>query len=522
MSRGHVFITMGDITHMEVDAWLLPTDERLAISDGWFDAIPGLPERLVRTDTASLSTRRTQAAALAPDGAAPSIVLATVPLQGVLDASGIAHIEASVREFVQVAVDMIDAPRHGRSKLLLALPSFGTGEGGGASLRGQLAKGLLDVCAAAVAEHDVDLAIVLRDERSFARMQELRKRRSRWQGPLSSEQASEAERLAELAKAGKLVPFLGAGVSMSAGAPSWRDLLDQLAEDVGLDGAQRKALEEWSELDRAAYLRQRSIERHLEQGTTHEEPAAAFADAVVRLVDVPRYGLSPALLASLRTPQAITLNYDTLFERASEDAGLPRVRIPDDEGVDSSPAWLLKLHGSIDKPASIVLTRDDYLGYASQREALSAIVKANLLTHHLLFVGFGLSDEHFHRIVHDVRRALPRPESMAERATALTLIDDPITSELWKGQVRMLPLGSGANADGRDVEMFLDVMVALATDAHSYLLDDDFASSLSVDEVRLRDALMDLRATISGLRAGTSGRSRVVELLAAMGSLLDR
>lgn len=518
MSRGHVFITMGDITHMEVDAWLLPTDRELSLKDEWRTQIPNLDERVAASDTVALRDEKKHAAWLAGDGTEPAIVLATVPLEGVRDESGIEHIATSVRDFVSLASARVGVARHKRAKSLLAVPAFGTRGGGGAKLRGQLAERLLNACTAAAREHDVDIVIVLRDERSFARMQELRKRRQSWQSELSSEEVSDAERLAGLAKAGKLVPFLGAGVSMSGGAPSWHELLDQLAGDAGLDGVQRKALEGWSELDRAAYLRQRSIELHLEHGRTREEAAAAFAEAVVRLVDVPRYGLAPALLASLRTPQAITLNYDTLFERASEDAGLPRVRIPDDEGVESSPAWLLKLHGSVDKPASIVLTRDDYLGYASQREALSAIVKANLLTHHLLFVGFGLSDEHFHRIVHDVRRALPRPESMAERATALTLTADPIAAELWKGQVRMRPLGSGEKADGRDVELFLDVLVALATDAHSYLLKDDFGSSLSVDEVRLRDALRALQQALGGLPPTTAGHEQATALLRSLGA----
>lgn len=520
MSRGHVFVTMGDITHLECDAWLLPTDEQLAITDGWFEALPELQERLDRTDTAVLRTGDAQAAPLAPGGDGPAIVLATVPLEGVLDASGIEHIEASVREFVGCAALMAAAPRHKRSKRLLALPSFGTGKGGGAHLRGQLAERLLDVCAELVSAHDIDIAIVLRDERSFARMQELRKRRDGWHGALTVEQLAEADRLAARAKAGRLVPFLGAGTSISAGAPSWSQLLLQLGERIGLTADEQRALGGWGELDRAAFLRQRAIAEHVRTGSTEQEGAAAFSQAVVELVDVPRYGLAPALLASLRTPQAITLNYDELFEAASTDVGSPRVTIPHSESGAESGPWLLKLHGSIEEPSSIVLTRDDYLGYATQREALSAIVKANLLTHHLLFVGFGLSDEHFHRIVHDVRRALPPHISMEERATALTLTEDTIASTLWRGQVHMLPVGSGPK-DGRAVEVFLDVVVALATDAHSYLLADDFATSLDPGEVRLRDALLTLRDEVENLPTGTGGRDRVLELLDDFGGCDD-
>ncbi|MFW0772756.1 SIR2 family NAD-dependent protein deacylase [Paenarthrobacter nitroguajacolicus] len=77
--------------------------------------------------------------------------------------------------------------------------------------------------------------------------------------------------------------------------------------------------------------------------------------------------------------------------------------------------WLLKLHGSVSKPDTIVLTRDDYLGFNSSRAALSALVKAHLLTHHLLFVGFGVADDHFRaRSRRSKGYAEPRPGTAAD------------------------------------------------------------------------------------------------------------
>lgn len=515
---GHVFITLGDITHLECDAWLLPTDRVLSFNPIWATVVADLDARVRATDTADLEAQRSQAVVLDNPAGEPSAVLATVPLSGVRQPADIEHIEASVRDFARVALERIDRPRHGRSKPLLAVPNLGAGEGGGAHLRGQLAERLLQVCAEVAAGHDVDVAIVLRDERSFARMQALRKRRAGWHEVLRPDEYDSAVKLAARAQRGQLVPFLGAGTSMSAGAPSWSGLLDALAEKHGLGESEREALGSWSELDRAAYLRQKVMQQGMGRGLTAEEAAAEFSKSVAALVDLPRYGLTPALLASLRAPHAITLNYDTLFERASADAGMTRVQIPHVDGGAESGPWLLKLHGSVDRPESIVLTRDDYLGYASQREALSAIVKANLLTHHLLFVGFGLTDEHFHRIVFDVRRALPAEATMKDRATALTLVDDRIAAALWSDQVRMRALpGENGAVDGRAVEVFLDVLVACATDAHSYLLDDDFFSSLSEEESKLRESLLKLRTSVNELESGTAGLDQVRALLADLG-----
>lgn len=98
-------------------------------------------------------------------------------------------------------------------------------------------------------------------------------------------------------------------------------------------------------------------------------------------MELKRYGMTPALLASLGSREAIPLNYDELFETASADAGVPRTVIPD--GARENDHWLLKLHGSVKNPESIVLTRDDYLGFNTSRNALSALVKATLMTQHL-------------------------------------------------------------------------------------------------------------------------------------------
>ena len=233
---------------------------------------------------------------------------------------------------------------------------------------------------------------------------------------------------------------------------------------------------------------------------------AAFGEAVTRAVDLPRYGLAPALLATVPSSGAITLNYDRLFELACRDAQRPRTVLPENiPPVGSS--WLLKLHGSVSRPEYIVLTRDDYLGYNGNREALSALVKAHLLTHHLLFVGFGLADDHFHEIVHDVRRALPEgPTEGHHMGTVLSLFHEPLQSMVWKGKLDILSMATEPDADklsdaqsnvavataGRELEIFLDMLGACATDNHSYLLAPAYDAGMNHAEARLRDQLLKL------------------------------
>jgi hypothetical protein len=209
-----------------------------------------------------------------------------------------------------------------------------------------------------------------------------------------------------------------------------------------------------------------------------------------------RYGLAPALLTAIDSEQALTLNYDRLFETAPEDAGAPRSVIPGGHEGEHE-RWLLKVHGTVDDPASIVLTRDDYLGFDSSRLALSSIVKATLATRHLLFVGFGLADDHFHEIVHDVRRAFPS-SGTGTLATALTLFADPLDERLWQGRFRLVPRlpephdGARVEEAARLLEIFLDALAAFATDAHTYLLAERHDTALTRAELQLRERLATL------------------------------
>ena len=497
MDNPHVFVTLGDVTHVECDAWMLPSDRHYSVTEGWLTAVPALCGRIEDSHAEDFGSGNVLATPVVGwiDGL-PLPILTAVPFEGVRSKVDLIDLGNAVRDFVRVGAEQ--AKKHQleprRTKHLLAMPSFGTAGGGGQLKRGEILQVLLDNAQSASVEYDIDVVIVLREERMFALAQQLRKRMQTWEA-LDDALLNTAKELAVKARDGKLVPFMGAGVSVSAGGPTWGELIRALAVGIGLVQSEVDLLvnSKHGVLDQAAYLRERyRLERpHLVDG--------GFGEAVAQAVQLDRYGLAPALLASLRTEQAITLNYDTLFELAARDAHDERTVIPSDGSDIVSDKWLLKLHGSVSRPDSIVLTRDDYLGYSANREALSAIVKANLITHHLLFVGFGLADDHFHQIIHDVRRALPETSEGIEFATALTMREDRLAETLWRKQLKLVPMGPVGleiRTAGRRLEIFLDALLAYATDSHSYLLHKDFESSLELDEQALCRKVLAFTSTI--------------------------
>lgn len=519
----HVFVTLGDVTHVECDAWMLPTDKTYSVNQYWLDAVPELAEQLPTSKDERFGRGDTKATPVTGwHDTKPLPVLTAVPYHGIRTPAELEELGQAVHDFV--AVGALAAPTRNanarRAKPLLAMPAFGTRGGGGQLRKGEVLQALLEAAKTASRAHDVDIVLVLRDARMFALAQQQRSQ-SEWP-ELGASLLAKARDLAIFAREGKLVPFMGAGVSVSAGGPTWNELITRLARRIEMAESEIESLvdSQRSALDQAAYLR----ERYREAATAGETDtsAATFGEAVQAEVTLERYGLAPALLASLGTEQAITLNYDELFENAAADAQDPRIVIPGSTPGDASGKWLLKLHGTVTDPGSIVLTRDDYLGYNATKEALSAIVKANLITHHLMFVGFGLADDHFHQIIHDVRQSLQQDEGASGYATALTMLHDPLDETLWRGQLDLIPMGEvglapreGGDKEsiaraGRRLEIFLDALLVHATDSHSYLLHDDFETSLNDAQLSLRNKLLKLRADVTHEERSVAGW-RVVE-----------
>lgn len=497
MTNPHVFVAMADILNLRCDAWLLPTDSSVRIEQHWLKTHPELRELAAASASAGFREGVALAEPIRPwDPSEPLPILTAVPYYGSWGPTTVVErLEAFVRSAVAVVPDPDDRPYR-----LLALPFFGTAGGGAGNHLGAALRAILDACSQLAATYRVDFVLVLRDRAAFSLAQKLRREassESSWPS-LGGCLREKAKSLGRQARSGHLVPFLGAGVSVSAGAPSWGQLLEQIKSGVSLGEKEGVAFKGLALLDQAGVLEQLYADK--------TGSRKAFGQAVADAVDLPRYGLAPALLATLPSAGAITLNYDRLFETACEDAQRPRTVLPENVPAVGND-WLLKLHGSVTQPDSIVLTRDDYLGYNSNRDALSALVKAHLLTHHLLFVGFGLADDHFHEIIHDVRRALPHEASKNHQmGTVLSLFHEPLQNLVWEGRLDILPMSGSAPAAesdqaairtavataGRELEIFLDMMAAYATDNHSYLLAPAYNRGLTKGEDELRQQLLAL------------------------------
>ena len=207
--------------------------------------------------------------------------------------------------------------------------------------------------------------------------------------------------------------------------------------------------------------------------------------------------------------EIITTNYDDLFELA---AGREAVSVLPHAPRQGVRRWVLKMHGCVTHPPDIVLTREDYLRYEQRRVALAGMVQAMLLTRHMLFVGFSLNDENFHKVADAVRRALdPGARKRPCFGSVLKLEREPFVEELWRDELRFVPIGDELPAEessenrrkllgqrGRKLEIFLDHVLAHAPVDPSHFLTGRFSGALTAGERILRDELVQLIDRLAG------------------------
>lgn len=532
----HIFIVHGDIRQLACDAWLMPCGPEFKPSRRtWYPSAPRSWAPQARCCDGPDFIRRLANWPPEPerDAALPEPWLVNV----------VGGQERSISWFVERATSWVRSCaasiRSGQAELrlrqrdrpLLALPLIGTGGGGAAYRAGDVAAQLLPALQESATEAGVDIALVLLRSNTYAATLRVREDTlgadpRRWPVALNDEEAEVARTLARKASEGSLVLFVGAGVSIGAGLPSWDGMLTRLAEREGIIGP-RSSDAEGQAIDPERFVRLNPLDRARLIEVELQRRGDSVAGALRRIFSLYRRpSLAHALLAMLPCREAVTTNYDRLFEIACAGAGEPVSSLPWDVPMQHR-RWLLKLHGCLDHPEDLVFTRADYLRYDERRAALKGIVQAMLMTRWMLFVGFSMNDDNFHRIVDDVRKARGRERSDASRSehigTTLMLRRDPIFETLWGNDLQQASLeapekpGNDAAA-ARRLEVFLDALAHHAATDSVHLLDGRFDAILTDPERRLRDLLIELVHKADPEVKRSAAWARIAELLRELGA----
>jgi hypothetical protein len=196
---------------------------------------------------------------------------------------------------------------------------------------------------------------------------------------------------------GNGVIFVGAGLSQGAGLPGWADLVRELAAELH---------------DCPPVTDYREIAQYYENDNDRHRLVQKLRDQLDTL-DVHPTPVHQAL-AKFPVSAIFTTNYDDLLEQALREAKRPFAPVV--SNVDAS-FWsvdqlqLVKLHGDLSQPESIVITTQDYERFATQRPTLARLLATTLQARTVLFLGYSATDPDLRLIltqIHDESGRLAR------------------------------------------------------------------------------------------------------------------
>ncbi len=177
----------------------------------------------------------------------------------------------------------------------------------------------------------------------------------------------------------KLVIFVGAGVSRNSNLPTWGQMVQVFAEHIGYPSIERLAMEEYIRIPQYFYCMDES-ENHKDYYQIIRELVPG--DAKANILD--------ELIVSLNPRHLVTTNYDKLLDQIAD--GYEIIREGKQLLKGTANQYLIKMHGDIDHVEKLVFKEEDYLNYSETHRLMEVFLKALLIDHVFLFVGYSLND----------------------------------------------------------------------------------------------------------------------------------
>lgn len=280
---------------------------------------------------------------------------------------------------------------------------------------------------------------------------------------------------------GKCVVFVGAGLSMGAGLPSWSALLRKMmtwAENSGVKLEARAELDGYIDEGKLLMVAEEMLER-LGKDRFRQFMEEVFQNPELQPTDAHK------LITQIPFSAALTTNYDKLLESAYELDVVPPVFTHTQHAelsgaLRSDKFHLVKLHGTIDDIETIILARSGYRNLMNDRPAYHTYLTTILSTKTILFLGFSLTDpdpmEHLDELMEIFK---------GYTGTHYALMSDikPIEqSHFHKGyNIQIIPYIS-STPDHPEVTAFLSELAARAAESENIEVKTKKSSELELDD----------------------------------------
>ena len=212
------------------------------------------------------------------------------------------------------------------------------------------------------------------------------------------------EQLVQCLKGSNIVPFVGAGLSVAGGFPSWKDHLRQQGRTAGMDQTHIEDLLTNGEYETVIeeIENKRGCDVFIQEIRDVFSRTGEIADTTLRLTE-------------LFTDTVITTNYDRLIEQAFDTGEDNAFQIINGLNALEKPAvdrvTIIKLHGDIQNPARCILSKNQYDQAYGNDHIDTTLPIPKLLSYYfrnssLLFLGCSLNNDRTARVFRAVKESI--------------------------------------------------------------------------------------------------------------------
>ncbi len=227
-----------------------------------------------------------------------------------------------------------------------------------------------------------------------------------------------------------IIPFIGAGLSIPLGFPSWQQFLVKLGARAGIEEEVRSLIRVGSYEEVADRLL-----CELKEQAFNDAIEDAFGNHKLKGVKL-RGPLT--LVPQLSTGPVLTTNFDHAIEKTFEASGTPFERVVWGAKVDivgraftQKKRLLLKLHGDVDDRTDRILTLREYNRHYGKNRPLRQLLREIFSTRPVLFVGCSLSADRIVKVLSEIASA-------STLASHYAVVEAPAQAEQLRDRARFL------------------------------------------------------------------------------------
>jgi len=174
--------------------------------------------------------------------------------------------------------------------------------------------------------------------------------------------------------------FAGAGLSIPAGFVNWSELMEEIAQDLGLDIKQENDLVSIAQFHVNENLTRSKINRKILEEFTEQTNETE----------------NHRIIARLPLSSIWTTNYDQLIENTFlKENKVVDVKFRKNQLLTTIPkrdVVIYKMHGDVHHPDEAILTKEQYELYHQTHEPFINALAGELTTKTFLFIGFSFTD----------------------------------------------------------------------------------------------------------------------------------